>query len=193
MNRYIAEVISNTDSLNQGRVQIYIPHIMEGWEKNHLPWAYPDREWSSDIPEVSDKVWVFFEDEKYFQKPFYQNKVQFISSNDQNKTVGSLTGTYPDIKYIQLKNGVSIALNSNDTECTIVAGDAEIFIDKTGKINFNGNSKQFVTWAELNTALQNMVTAANLLYLTAATGGVKGGGLTLDISSAKTTTVLTGG
>lgn len=192
-NKFIAECINNNDPLKQGRICIFIPYLMENFSSDHYPWAYPDREWSSNIPEIGEKIWVFFEEEKYFKKPFYQNKVQFIESNDANETIGSMTGKYPNLKYIQLKNGVSIAFNSEETEVTIVAGDAEIFIDSSGKINLNGNSKQFVTWDELNTALQNMVKAANLLYLTAADNGVAGGGLSLDISSSKTTTVLTGG
>lgn len=192
-NKFIAEVIDNNDPLKQGRCQIYIAHLMENWNPDHYPWAYPNRDWSSNIPEIGDKIWIFFEEEEFLKKPFYQNKVQFIDENDANETIGSMTGAYPDIKYIQLKNGVSIGLNSDETEISILAGNAEIFIDKNGKVNINGNTKQFVTWTELNTALQAMVSAANSLYLTSADNGVAGGGLTLDISGAKTTTVLTGG
>lgn len=60
-------------------------------------------------------------------------------------------------------------------------------------IELNGNTKEFVTWTELNTALQLLVTAINAAFATKSNGSGSAGGLTLDISAAKTTTVKTGG
>lgn len=71
-----------------------------------------------------------------------------------------------------------------------------------GQININGESKSFVTHAELNTALQTFIAALNT-----HTHGSLGPGtpsapvpttqplvpLTLDISASQTTTVKTGG
>jgi hypothetical protein len=65
-------------------------------------------------------------------------------------------------------------------------------IDGSATVEINGNTKSFVTHAELDLALQSMVSSANLLFLTAADAGVKAGGLTLDISASKTTKTLCG-
>lgn len=79
-------------------------------------------------------------------------------------------------------NGIDIK-DKNSNEIKMVSGAIEL----------NGNSKKFVTYDALNTSLQQMVTLANLTFLTAADGGVKSGGLTLDISSSSTTSIKTGG
>lgn len=68
------------------------------------------------------------------------------------------------------------------------------------KIELNGNTKQFVTWAELNTALSSFLQQ---LTIALTTTQIAGNGATqptwtglptsIDISAAKTTTVVTGG
>ncbi len=194
-NNFIAEVISNSDPLKQGRVQIYIPHLMEGFLKDHYPWAFPDREFSSFIPEVGDKVWVFFEEEEYLKKPFYQNKVQFIDSNDANETIGSITGSYPDIKYIKLKNGVSIALNSNQTEATLKVGDAEIYINPSGEIHIKGKTGSLeysVLGATLKQMLSDILDKIILhKHPTAPTGPASVPDNTADFTIIKTITLPT--
>lgn len=72
------------------------------------------------------------------------------------------------------------------------------------KIKLNGDSKQFVTWAELNQALSTFATQLNTALLAATYVNVAGtptplvwtGGTpptNIDISSAKTESVVTGG
>jgi hypothetical protein len=202
---YIAEIKDNNDPDKEGKVQIYIPELHYGFQSSQYPWARQDREFTSDIPEINDLVWIYFEDKEYFKKAFYKNKLNLKQYHDHNKTIGSLTGVYPDIKYVRLKNGVSIALNSNQTEATIKVGSAEIYIDPNGKIKItgadielNGSSKQFVTYTELDTALQQVITLLKShMHPTAAPGApsvsAQLASLTLDISAAKTTTIKTGG
>jgi hypothetical protein len=68
-------------------------------------------------------------------------------------------------------------------------------------VELNGNTKSFVTWTELNTALQLLIIALSVPAIVAGTcavGPVTGTATytpppTLDISAAMTTTVLTGG
>ena len=64
-------------------------------------------------------------------------------------------------------------------------------------LNLNGKSKSFVTWEELNTAMQQFVSLLMLHVHTSADPGkptsVPVSPITLDISAAKTTTVHTGG
>lgn len=65
-----------------------------------------------------------------------------------------------------------------------------------GTQELNGDSKRFVTWDELNTALQSFMTALNShTHPTAATGPPSPPtvSMSLDITAAKTTTLKTGG
>lgn len=137
MIRYIAKVIKNNDSEKKGRVQIYIPELMKDLQPSLYPWAYSDLNFTSNIPNIGDMVWVWFEDEEFgtFKKPFYQGVLNFENYHNHNKTIGSMTGVYPDIKYLYLKNGVALGLNSNQTEVSIIAGSAEIFINSSGEIH----------------------------------------------------------
>jgi hypothetical protein len=77
----------------------------------------------------------------------------------------------------------------------VEAGTLKVTTDKN--IELNGNSKQFVTWAELNQALQGLVNALNSHTHSNGNQGSPTGGpivsLSLDISSSKTKTILTGG
>ena len=200
MKKFIAEIIDNVDPNENGKCQIYCEFLHHDLQPSQYPWAKMDRGWTSDIPEIGDKVWVWFADEKFYRKPFYPNKINLENYNEHNESIGSLSGSYPDIKYFKLANGVSIALNSNQNECTITTGDAEIFIDSSGNIKINGTqiqlngaTKSFVTWVELNTQLQLLIVAINALFATKLNGSGSSGTLLLDISSAQTTTVLTGG
>lgn len=140
MKLWPAKVIDNNDADLKGKVQIYIEPLMWGLKPADYPWAYQDREFTSFIPEVDDFVWVWFEEEDTYRKPFYRTKISFEEYSEHNSTIGSLTGSYPDLKYLKLKNGVSIALNSNQTEASIVAGSAEIFINSSGEIHIKGSS-----------------------------------------------------
>ena len=86
---------------------------------------------------------------------------------------------------------------------SIGAEDDIEFICKNHKINakqkieLNGSSKQFVTWAELNAALSQFTGLLNAhIHTCAAPGSPTSPALTqmtIDISAAKTETVVTGG
>ena len=73
-------------------------------------------------------------------------------------------------------------------------------IDGSATVEINGNTKQFVTWLELNTALQLLITAINVPLIVsnavpAGPGPVNAAWTTppaIDITLAKTLTVLTG-
>ena len=72
----------------------------------------------------------------------------------------------------------------------------ETIID-ADKIELNGKDKQLVTWAELNQALSDFMQALNSHTHTSGGSGSPTSApvtpMTLDISEAKTTTVVTGG
>ena len=109
---------------------------------------------------------------------------------------------------VEVKDG-DISTNANGKITLESTKDTEIKADNfkvtaQKKIELNGNTKQFVTWTELNTALSAFVTQLSTALLGATyvnTGGYPTPlawtagtpPATLDISSSKTTTVVTGG
>ena len=109
---------------------------------------------------------------------------------------------------IEIKDG-ALVLNAQDkidTNCKNLKLSAtektEIECQKCSvsakqTIELNGNAKQFVTWAELNAALNQFVLLLNTHTHTCATPGSPTtppiAPMTIDISAAKTTTVVTGG
>ena len=109
---------------------------------------------------------------------------------------------------LQIKDG-SLSLTANDavtTECKSyklsASQNAELECQKYAitakeKIELNGNAKQFVTWAELNAALNQFLALLNTHVHTctapASPTSPPVAPMTIDISAAKTTTVVTGG
>lgn len=86
---------------------------------------------------------------------------------------------------------------NDKAKVTVEAKDGTLKIDTQQKLELNGSSKQFVTWAELNQALQQVVTQIKT-HTHAVSGAAAGpspdlAALVLDISGAKTTTIVTGG
>ena len=148
MKKYIAEVLDNNDPDQTGKVQIYIESLMWGFTdtSNSCPWAKQDRELTSDIPETGDMIWVYFFDEDHYRKPFYGNKLNLEDYHTHNESIGSIETEYPDVKYIKLKNGVAVALSSNDDTPEISIyhpNDTEIYIDSDGYLYYtdaNGNT-----------------------------------------------------
>lgn len=98
---------------------------------------------------------------------------------------------------------IPLCVFSSDAKVKIEveAGNLKATADKN--IELNGNSKQFVTWTELNTALTQFVTQLSTALMgacydvlgvpTPLTWTAGNPPTTLDISSAKTKTVVTGG
>lgn len=143
--RYIGIVTDNDDPDKEGKVKIFIPFLHWGFAASDYPWARQDRFWTSAIPSINDVVWVYFFDE-HFYKPYYGNEVNLKNNHSHNETIGSLTGSYPDIQYIKLPSGVYIGLNAKDPELSIGNGDTEIFISKTGDITIEDiNSNKIET------------------------------------------------
>jgi hypothetical protein len=113
----------------------------------------------------------------------------FNASNPGKMTAGNgLELLYDELK-ILLNNDGSIDIQGS------AAG--EIKITAAGHVEVNGNTKSFVTGDELNTALQTFMTALMLHVHTCTAPGSPSSPptspMTLDITTAKTLTVKTGG
>lgn len=95
---------------------------------------------------------------------------------------------------IKLDSDGKITIDTDDI-IDINAG-GNIKIDGTTDIEFNGNTKRFVTYAELNSAITTFM-AALLLHThpdpVAGNTGTVNQALTFDISASETQTIKTGG
>ena len=70
---------------------------------------------------------------------------------------------------------------------------ARIDLKADGNIYLNGTSKYLVTWGALDQALSTFLTALNAKFATKQDAAGAAGGLSLDISAAKATTLRTDG
>jgi hypothetical protein len=147
-NFYIAEVIDNDDQNSTldktkvGAVQIYIPELHVGFEPDLYPWAYQFNDWTSNIPEIGDKVWVFFLHENMFKKPYYLSKLNLIEYHNHGETIGQVTEVYPNVKYMQLSDGTAIALGNTGEISVYSSTGSEFYLDKNGLFHIkdkNGN------------------------------------------------------
>lgn len=96
-----------------------------------------------------------------------------------------------------------LCLFNDSSQVVIEAEDGTLKIQTNDKIELNGNTKQFVTWSELNTALSQYVTNLNIALAAATYINVAGTPTPLvfvsplpssiNIDAAKTQTVVTGG
>ena len=215
---YIGKIIDVDDPLKRGRIKCYILELY--WvDGESAVWVDPCYTRSMLKLKKDDYVLVGFKngDRKrpyYFgisqelkdmipaeydgtlQVLFQSNKDDlFVTYDDDNKELYVEIG---DNKYTINPDGIIREdVNGNKEEMTTTGikwtDTNSNTIETTGTtVDINGNSKKFVTYTELNTALQLMVTAANNLYLTSADNGVTGGGLTLDISASESTKARTG-
>ncbi len=90
---------------------------------------------------------------------------------------------------IEVSDGETIIYSTNAGGDTL---KAFIKLDTDGNIDLNGSSKKLVTYTELNSALQGLITALNLALGTKQNGAGTAGSLSLDISAAQTAKVRTG-
>ncbi|MBR5008821.1 MAG: hypothetical protein IKY09_07635 [Methanocorpusculum sp.] len=98
---------------------------------------------------------------------------------------------------------IPLCIFSEKAKVVVDIKDGNMDVKTKGKIKLNGDSKQFVTWTELNTALTQYASLMSTALL-GANVDVLGTPVLLtwkdgnppsaiDISAAKTTTVVTGG
>jgi hypothetical protein len=110
----------------------------------------------------------------------------------------------PDsVRRHSLSNGIAIAgINPKAAAFDYDGSELKIFTDKKvnikgSEIKLNGDSKSFVTYAELNTALSSFMSALNTHIHTSAAAGSPTtppvSPMLLDIGAAETQTVKTGG
>lgn len=114
------------------------------------------------------------------------------------KDVTSATETTNYLHYTrETMKALPLCVFNDQAKVVIKIENGNLDVKTNGKIKLNGDSKQFVTWAELNQALSTFTTAlVSHTHVCAAPSSPSGpavGVPSIDISAAKTTTVVTGG
>ena len=152
------------------------------------------------------------------------DKVLLLGLKDYIKKVEDVTSATETSAYLHYSRetlkAIPLCVFNGDAKVTMEVKDGDVTMQAAGKlslktdknteldvdtlkitakkkIELNGNSKQFVTWTELNTALTTFTTAlTSHTHNITSPGNPSGpavGVPSIDISNAKTTTVVTGG
>ena len=89
-----ALVVSIDDPDQQGKIQISIESVSEGWRKDLLPWAIPlisnvsNGTMEMHLPKEGSQVWVLVD--KYFKRFYYLSNRYFYNMFDFSKVSGLL-------------------------------------------------------------------------------------------------------
>ena len=149
------------------------------------------------------------------------DKVLLLGLKDYIEKVSDVSGAGEQSAYVHYKRdslkAFPLCTFNGEAKVTVTVEDDSLKIKVAKKIELNGNSKNFVTWKELNDALQTLWAAIQThthTVSTTGTGVATAGGVTigevttqstgtaaastelstqsLDISKAKTENIVTG-
>lgn len=121
------------------------------------------------------------------------DKVLLLGLKDYIKKVEDVTSASETTAYLHYSRetlkAIPLCVFNKDAKATVVVKD--------GNIELNGNSKHFVTWEELNTALESFMNALNTHTHSNGNEGSPTGApivpMEFDITDSKTKTIVTGG
>ena len=133
------------------------------------------------------------------------DKVLLLGLKDYVPKTDDVTSATETTSYLhysrETMKALPLCVFNDEAKVQIVVQNGDLDVKTNGKVKLNGDSKQFVTWAELNQALSTFTTALKThTHVCAAPSSPSGppvvvppATLDIDISSAKTTSVVTGG
>lgn len=129
------------------------------------------------------------------------DKVLLLGLKDYVPEVKEVTSATETTAYLHYSRetikALPLCIFSDDAKVKVEVENGTMKVTTNQKIELNGNSKQFVTWAELNQALTQFTTALiSHTHNITSPGNPSGPAVgipTIDITAAKTTTVVTGG
>ena len=140
-----AKVISIDDKDKQGKVQISIESVSEGWKKDLLPWAIPlisnvaDGTMEMHLPKVNSQVWVLVD--KYFKRFYYISNRYFYNLFDFSKVSGLLDKCnkidkeYKNIDFKYFADKTLVFHNNSDGSSGIITTQGTlIYLDKDGSL-----------------------------------------------------------
>ena len=162
---YTGKAISIDDPEKQGKIQISIESVSEGWRKDLLPWAIPlisnvsNGTMEMHLPKEGSQVWVLVD--KYFKRFYYLSNRYFYNLFDFSKVSGLLNKCdkidteYKNIDFKYYLDGTLLFHNNSDGSSGIITSQGTlIYIDKDGTlvkeiekdetITVNGDKKETV-------------------------------------------------
>jgi hypothetical protein len=182
LRHYWAEVLDVNDPSSKGRVKVAIP--MLNWnDESTGAWCMPRDLHSMVVPNVGEFVEVYFL-EGNPNKPVYLGQVHEITGGTPSQYDGPMK--------------VILYEDPNGDSSVVFDKDAGTLVITAPEIHLNGDSKTFVTFAELDSALSSFKTALDTHVHSGVTTGPGSSGppaspFTIDISAAETSTIKTGG
>ena len=140
-----AKVISIDDPDQQGKIQISIESVSEGWRKDLLPWAIPlisnvsNGTMEMHLPKEGSQVWVLVD--KYFKRFYYLSNRYFYNLFDFSKVSGLLSKCdkvnteYKNIDFKYFADKTLLFHNNSDGSSGIITNQGTIvYIDKDGNL-----------------------------------------------------------
>ena len=160
-----ALVVSIDDKDKEGKIQISIESVSEGWRKDLLPWAIPlisnvsNGTMEMHLPKEGSQVWVLVD--KYFKRFYYLSNRYFYNLFDFSKVSGLLNKCdkinteYKNIDFKYFADKTLLFHNNSDGQSGIITSQGTlIYIDKDGTlvkeiekdetITVNGDKKEIV-------------------------------------------------
>ena len=164
-----AKVISIDDPDKQGKIQISIESVSDGWNKDLLPWAIPlisnvaDGTMEMHLPKEGSQIWVLVE--KYYKRFYYISNRYFYNLFDFSNVSGLLDKCdkidteYKNIDFKYYLDGTLLFHNNSDGSSGIITSQGTLmYIDKEGtlvkeiekdeKITIKGNKEETIKGKE---------------------------------------------
>lgn len=140
-----AKVISIDDKDKQGKVQVSIESISEGWKKDLLPWAIPlisnvsNNTMEMHLPSVGSQIWILMD--TYCKRFYYISNRYFYNLFDFSKVSGLLNKCnkidkeYKNIDFKYFADKTLVFHNNSDSSSGIITSQGTlIYLDKDGSL-----------------------------------------------------------
>lgn len=150
LRHYMGQVLSQTDELNIGMVQVSVPEL--GWTTSDLaPWCYPRQLHSMSVPEVGEWVEVYFLNGD-MNRPVYITNCTELKKDDNKNCVPEWYVGDPKLRVIYQSPLSKKGIKLDDTQNILT-------IDEENIVLIDGSTEPYVLGNKLNTFLTNMITA----------------------------------
>ena len=145
---YTGKAISTDDPDKEGKIQISIESVSEGWRKDLLPWAIPlisnvsNGTMEMHLPKEGSQVWVLVD--KYYKRFYYLSNRYFYNLFDFSKVSGLLNKCdkinkeYKNIDFKYYEDGTLLFHNNSDSSSGIIQLEGTlIYLNSEGSIIHN--------------------------------------------------------
>lgn len=178
LRHYIGQVLSQSDELNIGMVQVAIPEL--GWDTaDTASWCYPRQSHRMSVPEIGEWVEVYFMNGDR-NRPVYLEACCELKTDDNRYSVPKKYPGNPRFRVIYQSpfSGAGIWLDDDQKTFTL---------DADNIVLGEGGTEPFVLGTLLNSYLSNLVTALNTALGTKLDGTGTTGTLTAPSGILSTT------